>query len=381
VYGQPLVIGDIVVAATETDEVYGLDPATGSVRWRVRVGSPLPLSQQPCGILDPLGITGTGVYDPQTQLAYFLAQSGPREHLLVGIDPATGAVRFRRSVPSPDRHPAADQQRAALALDSGRVYVAFGGHYGDCGPYIGSVVAVPASGAGATRSYRVPTALQGGIWAAGGPVVGPDGTIYVSVGNGAKVSRAFDGSNSVTALTPQLAVTGIFAPTNWRSLSAGDADLGSMSPALLSDGRILQVGKTGVGYLLNTGRLGGVGGQLAAGRVCSGLDGAYGGAAVLGSVVYVPCRIGLTAVDTAGDHIAVRWQGPAGASGSPVLGGGALWVLRLTSGRLYELNPQTGAVRQQIGLGVALPHFASPSLSGGLVLVGTMTGVTAVSGG
>ncbi|HSR82618.1 MAG TPA: PQQ-binding-like beta-propeller repeat protein [Streptosporangiaceae bacterium] len=381
VYGQPLVIGSTVVAATEADEVYGLAAASGAIRWRVRVGTPLPLSQQPCGLLNPLGITGTGVYDPQTQLAYFLAQSGKREHLLVGIDPATGAIRFRRSVPSPDRQPAYDQQRAALALADGHVYVAFGGHYGDCGHYIGSVVAVPASGNGSIRAYRVPTALQGGIWAAGGPVVGPDGTIYVAVGNGARTSGSYDGSNSVTALTPQLGVAGIFAPTNWRALSAGDADLGSESPALLSDGRILQVGKTGVGYLLNADHLGGVGGQLASARVCPTPDGAYGGPAVLGSVVYVPCNTGLVAVDTAGDHIAVRWHGPANVGGSPVLGGGAVWVASPSNGRLYELDPRTGAVRQQISLGGPLPHFVSPSLSGGLVLVGTMTGVTAVSGG
>ncbi len=380
-YGQPLVIGGTVVAATETDEVYGLDEATGAVRWHVRVGSPLPLRQQPCGFLNPLGITSTGVYDQQTQLAYFLAQSGKAGHVLVGVDPGTGAVRFRRSVPSPDHQPAYDQQRAALALTSGHVYVAFGGHYGDCGPYIGSVVSVPASGNGAIRSYRVPTTLQGGIWAAGGPVIGPTGTIYVGVGNGAKATGSFDGSNSVTALTPDLAVVGIFAPSNWRQLSAYDEDLGSESPALLSDGRVLQVGKTGVGYLLNARHLGGVGGQLAAGRVCSGLDGAYGGSAVLGAVVYVPCVGGLTAVDTAGDHVAVRWRGPAGTSGSPVLGGGAVWVLGLNSGRLYELDPQSGAVDQQISLGGgALPHFASPSLAGNLILVGTTTGVIAVSG-
>lgn len=381
VYGQPLVIRGTVVAATETDEVFGLDEATGAVRWRVKVGSPVPLRQQPCGILDPLGITSTGIYDPQTQLAYFLAQSGPREHLLVGIDPGTGTVRFRRSVPSPDHQPANDQQRGALALDGGAIYVVFGGHYGDCGRYIGSVVSVPASGDGPVRSYLVPTALQGGIWAAGGPVVGPDGTIYVAVGNGAKSSGSYDGSDSVTALTPGLAVLGIFAPTNWRALSAGDADFGSESPALLSDGRILQVGKPGVGYLLDAGHLGGVGGQLASARVCPpSSDGAFGGPAVLGSVVYVPCTSGLTAVNTAGDHISVRWRGPAGGSGSPVLGGGAVWVASPASGRLYELDPRTGAVRRHIGLGGPLPHFVSPSLSGNLVLVGTMTGVTAVVG-
>jgi hypothetical protein len=341
----------------------------------------VPLRQQPCGLLDPLGITSTGVYDQQTKHAYFLAQSGPRRHVLVGIDPVTGAVQFSRSVPTPDHQSAYDQQRSALALANGRVYVAFGGHNGDCGPYIGSVVSVPASGAGIIRSYLVPTSQRAGIWAAGGPVISPDGTIYVSVGNGASNSASFDNSNSVTALTPGLTIAGIFAPRNWRALSAADADVGSESPALLSDGRILQVGKSGIGYLLAAGHLGGVGGQLTEGRVCpASSDGAFGGPAVLGTIVYVPCSAGLAAVNTLGDHIHVRWRGPGNVGGSPVLGGGAVWVASPSSGRLYELDPRTGAIRQQISLASTLPHFVSPSLSGGLVLVGTMTGVIAVSG-
>ena len=36
VYGQPLVIGGLVIAATEGDSIYGLDRATGQVRWRRR---------------------------------------------------------------------------------------------------------------------------------------------------------------------------------------------------------------------------------------------------------------------------------------------------------------------------------------------------------
>jgi polyvinyl alcohol dehydrogenase (cytochrome) len=376
VYGQPLVIGDTVIAATETDEIYGLNRATGVIRWHVRVGSPVPLSRQPCGDLDPLGITSTGLYDPQTQLAYFVAQSGPDQHVLVGLSPSDGSIRVRLNVPTPDHEPAYDQQRGALALTDGHVYVVFGGHYGDCGPYVGSIVSVPASGHGSIRSYLVPTAKQGGIWSTGGPVVGPDGTIYVSVGNGATSSGPFDGSDSVTALTGQLAQVDIFAPSNWRMLSADDLDLGSMSPALLSDGRILQVGKSGTGYLLNAGHLGGVGGQVAAGPVCP----AFGGAAVRGTVVYVPCTSGLAAVNTAGDQVTVRWRGPANVWGSPVLGGGAVWVASPDTGSLYELSPATGAIRQQISLGGQLPHFVSPSLSGGLVLVGTLTGVTAVSG-
>jgi outer membrane protein assembly factor BamB len=376
VYGQPLVVGSTVIAATEQDQIYGLNLTTGAVRWRISVGTAEPLSEQPCGNLNPLGITSTGVYDPQTNLAYFVAQSGTSQHVLVGLDPASGAVVLRQYVPSRDHQPSYDQQRGALALEDGYVYVVFGGHYGDCGPYIGSVVGMPASGNGTVYSYLVPTAKQGGIWGAGGPVIGPDGTIYVSVGNGAPGAAAFDGSDSVTALTPQLTEIGIFAPTDWRTLSDDDLDLGSMSPALLADGQILQVGKSGVGYLLTAAHLGGVGGQVAAGPVCS----AYGGAAVSGSVVYVPCITGLAAVDTAASSVRVLWRGPSDVWGSPVIGGGAVWVASPDSGVLDELSPATGQVEHQITVASGLPHFVSPSLAGGLVLVGTLTGVTAVSG-
>jgi outer membrane protein assembly factor BamB len=377
VYGQPLVIGTTVVAATEAgDQIYGLDVSTGAVRWHTSVGTPASAGEQPCGNIAPLGITSTGVYDPQSGLAYFVAQSGPRRHVLAGIDPDTGTVRVRQDVPSPDHQPFYDQQRGALALDDGYVYVVLGGHFGDCGPYIGSVVGMPASGHGPIRSYLVPTSAKGGIWASAGPVVGPDGTIYVSAGNGAAATTRYDGSNSVTALTPALQRTGIFAPASWRSLSAADLDVGSMSPALLSDGQILQVGKNATGYLLSAAHLGGVGGQLASGPVCA----AFGGAAVSGTIVYVPCSTGLAAVGTAGNRVSVQWRGPADADGSPVVGGGVVWVAGSGSGTLYELSPRSGRVLQQLRIAGSLPHFVSPSLAGRLVLVGTLTGVTAVSG-
>jgi polyvinyl alcohol dehydrogenase (cytochrome) len=377
VYGQPLVIGSTIVAATEKDEVYGLNRATGAIRWRRKVGTPLPLSEQPCGNISPLGITSTPVYDPQTKLVYVVAQNGKTGHLLAGLRISDGHIAFTAKVPSPDHEPFYDQQRGALALTDGHIYVVFGGHFGDCGPYRGTVVAMPASGHGRVWHYVVPTAKQGGIWASGGPVVGPNGTIYISTGNGAPTSKRYDSSDSVTALTPALKEIGIFAPTDWRMLSADDLDLGSMSPALMSDGRILQVGKSAVGYLVNSAHLGGVGGQLAKGPVCT----AFGGAAVSGHTVYVPCISGLAAVNTARGRVRVTWRGPAGVWGSPVLGGGAVWVASPSTGVLYELAPRTGRVREKIKIARQLPDFVSPSLSGGLVLVGTMTGVSAISGG
>ena len=377
VWGQPLVIGGLVIAATEGNTVYGLSRSRGRILWRAHLGTPVPLPNLPCGHINPLGITGTPVYDPSTGLVYAVAETTGFHHVLAGIDITDGDIRFRRDIPAPDGQPRFDQQWAALTVERGRVYVAFAGLYGDCGPYRGSVVGIPASGEGAPVTYLVPTARKGGIWPAGGPVIGPDGTLYVSVGNGAATRPPFDGGDSVTALTPGLDRTGIFAPRTWAADNAGDLDLGSTSPALLRSGRLLADGKNGTAYLLNAAHLGGVGGQLAHGPVCT----SYGGMAVSGTVAYVPCFSGgMAAVNTAHDRIHVLWRGPAGAQGSPVLGGGAVWVPDWATGVLYELSPATGQIRHQIRLGSPLPGLASPSLSGPLVLVGTTHGVVAVTG-
>jgi outer membrane protein assembly factor BamB len=208
-------------------------------------------------------------------------------------------------------------------------------------------------------------------------VLGPGGTLYASVGNGAATGGRYDGSDSVVALSAGLRRTGVFAPTTWVADNASDLDLGSMSPALLANGAIVADGKRGTAYLLNAARLGGIGGQRAQMPVCP----AYGSPSVSGAVAYLPCESGgMAAVDTAGGRLRVLWRGPAGAEGSPVTGGGAVWVPDWNTGTLYELDQGTGRVRYQVGLGGPLPHFASPSLSGSLVLVGTMTGVTAVRG-
>jgi outer membrane protein assembly factor BamB len=377
VYGQPLIIGGTVIAATESDWVYGLARTTGQVLWRVQIGHPVPLSAQPCGDLNPLGITGTPVYDAATGLVYAVAETTGAKKVLAGIRVTDGKLAFSRDLPAPDHQSAYDQQRGALALAAGRIYIPFGGHFGDCGPYRGSVVAVPVSGTGPILSYVVPTKKQGGIWAPGGPVVGPGNTIYVASGNGAARQPPFDGSDSVIALSTKLERTGVFAPARWPQDNAQDLDLGSMAPALLPSGRILQVGKSGIGYLLDGHALGGVNGQLADGAVCP----AFGGAAVTQTIVYVPCYgTGMSAVNVADGRIHVLWRGPAGANGSPVIGGGAVWVASWTSGILYEISQATGRVQQQISLGAGLPHFVSPSLSGGLVVVGTLHGVVAVSG-
>jgi outer membrane protein assembly factor BamB len=377
VYGQPLLVGTLVIAATENDSIYALDAATGKVVWRTQVGTPVPLADLPCGDIDPLGITGTPVYDAANGLVYAVAESSGYHHVLLGVSVANGTVEVQRDIPTPDGQPRYDQQRPGLAIEDGRVYVAFGGLYGDCGPYRGSVVGVPISGGGPLLSYLVPTAREGAVWGTAGPVIGPDGTLYVSVGNGSTSSTSFDGTDSVTALSPALRQVGIFAPSSWYHDSQNDLDLGSTQPALLASGMLLALGKSGTAYLLSAAHLGGVGGQVAQRGVCP----AYGAAAVAGSTVYEPCEQGgMAAISTAGDQIQVLWRGPSSAWGSPVVGGGAVWVTDWSAGTLYALDPATGATRASLSLGATLPHFASLSMAGGHAYLGTSQGVMAVAG-
>jgi outer membrane protein assembly factor BamB len=377
VYGQPLLVGDLVIAATENDSVYALEAASGHVVWRAHVGTPVPLAQLPCGNIDPLGITGTPAYDAASGLVYAVAETSGYHHVLVGVSVTDGTVAVQRDIPAPDGQPRYDQQRPALTIEDGRVYVAFGGLAGDCGPYRGSVVGVPLTGSGPILSYVVPTPREGAVWATAGPVTGKDGTLYVSVGNGSETSTRFDDSDSVTALSPSLRRTGIFAPVTWQDDNAHDLDLGSTQPVLLPRGRLFAAGKRGTGYLLDPARLNGVGSQIAQAQVCP----AYGGAAVQGDTVYEPCEQGgMAAISTAGDHIRVLWRGPASAWGSPVLGGGAVWVTDWNAGTLYQLDPATGAVRHSLSLGVTLPHFSSMSMAGSRAYLGTTQGVIAVAG-
>jgi hypothetical protein len=222
---------------------------------------------------------------------------------------------------------------------------------------------------------------MGAVWETAGPVTGPGGNLWVGIGDSPKVSGSFDGSNSVIEVSPALKQLGFFAPANWAALNKADLDLGSTQPVLTPGGGAFIVGKSAVGYLLNATHLGGIGGQLADAPVCK----VRGAAAISGSVVYEPCVSGGTAavqVDVATKSISILWRGPAGSTGSPVVGGGAVWVTHFsdTGGILYELNPATGAVDQQIAIAQGLPHFSSMALSGSRAYVSTLTGITAING-
>jgi outer membrane protein assembly factor BamB len=372
VWAEPLIDGGRVLVATEGGSIYALDAFTGSVVWRTHVADPIPRADLPCGDVDPLGITGTPVIDPATQTLFAVAERSNGTHLLAAVSVATGSLEWTKPIDAPHTVPRDQQQRAALALAGGRVLVAFGGLDGDCGTYKGYVVSVAETGSGPIDTYTLPVINQAGIWAPSGPAAAGS-EVYVASGNSATGS-GFDHSNSVIALTPTLGEIGYFAPTDWRSLSYADLDLGSTGP-LLDGGGVLICGKDGVLYLLDAARLGGIGGQLASLSLGSG---AFGGLALTASTLLVPTldHLDAVSVDVSRHGLRPLWRGPV--TWPPIVAGGAVWGVT-HSGTLLALSAASGAQLASIPIG-PVQHFTTPAAGGGWLYVASGNGIVAVRG-
>jgi hypothetical protein len=159
VYAQPLywrapgTSSGMLLVATEENEVHALDAGTGKEIWRRAVGKPVARSALGCGNINPLGITDTPVIEETGEALYLDAMveaaSGPR-HRIFALSLKDGAVLPSWPVDVTqaleDQHQsfnARDQnQRSALTVLDGTLYVPFGGHFGDCGQYRGVVLGV-----------------------------------------------------------------------------------------------------------------------------------------------------------------------------------------------------------------------------------------------
>jgi hypothetical protein len=217
-YAQPLywrppgsASGQLLVA-TEDNNVYAIDAGSGREIWVRSLGPPVPLSTLSCGNIDPLGITGTPVIDEASQAIYVAAMvrdaAGPHHRVF--------ALSLKEGSPLPgwpvdvaellavhgQRFNTRDQnQRGALAIFDGHVYVPYGGHYGDCGDYHGWVVGIGLRNPGDVVSWST-RGRGGGIWAPGG--IASDGrSLFVATGNTIDVSTWSDGE-AVFRLAPDL---------------------------------------------------------------------------------------------------------------------------------------------------------------------------------
>ena len=370
VYAQPLIVGTEVIVATENDTVYALDTSSGAVRWSRHLAAPVT-GGLPCGNVDPSGITGTPVADVATGRLWVVTftDQPSYQHTLWELDLATGRTELQRPIDVSGSDPRAQQERGALVLLGSRVYVPFGGLYGDCSDYKGRVVGAPVSGSGPLVTFTTPNQRQAGIWAPAGEAV-RDGSLYVATGNGTPYDQV-DDSDSVLRLSPDLQVEDRFTPANFESLSADDQDLGSTAPALLPDGLIFQIGKQGVGYLLDGTRLGGTGGQLASSKMC---EGGFGGDAVDGDTVVFSCYNSLRAVtvtpgtDGAAPGLRALWSVTGDNPGPPIIAGGVVWDVN-HNGTLSGHRLSDGTSVFSASTAPVDTDFPSLSASGSLLVV------------
>jgi hypothetical protein len=284
VYAQPLYIeggpnGAMVIAVTETNNVYALNATNGTIIWQRNMGVPVPLNHLGCGNIDPVGITSTPVVDLGSRALFLDAFTTPdggatKKHLIFSLNVDTGATNVGWPV---DVNTAAhynnltfdsavQEDRGALALVGGRVYVAYSAYVGDCGNYHGWVVGVDINNPSNVAAWAT-TAIGGGIWGHGG--VASDGTnMFVVTGNTFNTGGNWMGGEAIIRLQAGPVWTGqptdYWAPTNWLSLDNSDTDLGGVSatvidvPGATPSQLVLALGKDGNAYLVNRNNLGGV---------------------------------------------------------------------------------------------------------------------------
>jgi hypothetical protein len=313
VYAQPLYVSNldlpsrghhnVVFVATEHDSVYAFDAdrntgADALPLWHDSFINPaagvttMP-SDDPAlpqnNIYPEVGITGTPVIDDTTSTLYVVAKTrevvgGVAEHIyrLHALDITTGAEKFGGPVVISGSVPGMgsghddqgivhfdaliENQRPALLLQNGVVYVGFASH-GEIGSYHGWLMGYDAHNLQQVAIYNVTAnGSGGGIWeSGGGPASDGNGNIYVNTGNGQFDAATGSFGDSFLRLDTAgggLTVSDYFTPYNQDYLNFNDYDLGSGGVMVLPDQSgphphlLIGAGKEGTVYLVNRDDLG-----------------------------------------------------------------------------------------------------------------------------
>src|SRR6476660_3480597 len=269
--------GPMIIVVTASNNIYALNANTGTVIWqRTDIGPPVTAGL-PCGNISTVGTIGTPVVDLASRSLFFdaLIDGVTKKHFIYSLNVDTGATNAGWPV---DVNATAmyngilfsslvQEDRGALALVNGIVYVPYSGYFGDCGSYHGWVVGVQINNPSTGVMAWATTAVKGGIWGHSG--VASDGTnMFVITGNTSGTGGVWGGGEAIIRLQAGPFWTGMpsdyWAPTNWFSLDNGDTDLGGVSAMLIDvpganpSQLVLATGKDSNAYLLNRNNLGGI---------------------------------------------------------------------------------------------------------------------------
>jgi hypothetical protein len=285
VYAQPLYLeggnGPMIIAVTESNNVYALDAVDGTVIWQRNVGDPVPAPDLLCTNVGSMGIIGTPVVDLASRALFLNAMVTPDngttiKHYIISLNVDTGAINSGWPVDVEATatyngltfNPDIQQQRPALAIVNGILYVGYGS-MSDCDFYHGWLVGVPINNPASVTAWAAgATDIYGGaIWAVGG--IASDGNNpFVTTGNTFNTGGTWRGGEAVIRFQPGPVFSGntsdYWAPTNWQTLDATDQDLGSSGPLLVDvqgatpSHLVVAMGKDGNALLLNRDNLGGI---------------------------------------------------------------------------------------------------------------------------
>ena len=288
-WASPLYLQDgpggkgLFFAVTTGNDVFALDETTGATVWTHNIGSSPTQNGVSCGTIHPLGIISTPVIDAGKRTIYVAGAVGTSsiaDHQVHALSVDDGSERsgwpasVKLTSGATTFMPPPQNQRSALSLVAGKLYVAYGGHVGDCGPYHGWVVAIDTSDP--TKIGGWATGGQGeGLWAAAG--MASDGTgVFALTGNNTTGSTTHLDAEEAVRVTGMGTKADAFYPASWKSMDDGDADLGASNPVYFelpgaTPAKVLAVvSKDGKLYLLDAGNLGGMGGQKVAFPVANG---------------------------------------------------------------------------------------------------------------
>jgi outer membrane protein assembly factor BamB len=290
-YAQPLYDPDISIAggihnvlyvATAHDSVYAFDADSGTQYWKVSLGTPVPSSViNTPNIQVEVGIISTPVIDPSSDTIFVVAktyENSAQIFRLHALDISTGAEKFGGPVEisasvsgsgqqsSGGKVPfvaSQENQRGALTLANGVVYVAFASHE-DHSPYHGWVLGYNTGNLQQVQVFNVtPNSGEGAIWMGGqGFVVDSSNNLYLITSNSSQSTEnaSNDYGESFLKLVPNgssLTVGDYFKAHNYDSLNAGDVDLGSTGAFAIPGTTYIAGGsKSGMFYVVNTSNMG-----------------------------------------------------------------------------------------------------------------------------
>jgi len=284
IYSQPLLATDVkisggwhdvVYVTTVNNSVYAFDAndaqATAPL-WHVNFGTPANLHDADFGCLDingNMGIIGTPVVDAAKKILYVvsLTKAGDKfAQRLHALDTATGAdlPNSPVTIAAPDFDPLMQNQRPALFLSGGNVFIGYASHC-DKDPYHGFLLGYNTATLKQVGVFNTsPGGSEASIWQSGqAPAVDDRGNIFFITGNGSW-NGTTQFSESFIKLDPHMHREDWFTPTNHFQLDKDDNDLNS-SGAVLIPGTHLVVGggKEGVLYVVDTQHFGHLGDEHA----------------------------------------------------------------------------------------------------------------------